>query len=197
MISYKEEIYTTIPTTHLIVFGIYSIFQRDRKCTFEKLIEECFKLFPKAFSFSRHPKWPDSLRFDRTLRKLREKGLVVGSANTLFSLTKFGERVAKDTAQNLKTGISKRTTVERPKRDAEINWLLGLKKNEVFQRFLKKEKKFSITDMEIRNLLHCTLETPPRIVKQNLSYSINLSKEFKEEDLYKFLKVCRDKLKIK
>ncbi len=127
--SYKKEIYTIIPTTHLIVFGVYMILQKGEKCTFEKLIEECFKSFPKAFSFNRHPEWPDSLRFDRTLRKLREKGLIVGSANMLFFLTKFGERVAKDTAQNLKTGLSKRTIIEKPKRDAEINWVRGLKKN--------------------------------------------------------------------
>ncbi len=51
--------------------------------------------------------------------------------------------------------------------------------------------------MELKNLLHCTLETPLRIVKQNFSYSVNLAKEFKEKDLYRFLKVCQDKLKIK
>jgi len=33
-----------------------------------------------------------------------------------------------------------------------------------------------------------------RIVKQNLSYSINLAEEFKERDLLKFLKLCRKKL---
>jgi len=51
--------------------------------------------------------------------------------------------------------------------------------------------------MELRNLLHCTLETPLRIVKQNLSYIINLAKEFKEEELLQFLKICQLQLKKK
>jgi len=188
---YSEEIYQKIPTSHLIVFGIYSIFQKKGKCTFEKLIEQCFRSFPKAFSFSRHPKWPDSLKFDRTLRKLREQGLVVGNPNTLFSLTRFGEGVAKNTAQNLKTGLFKKVIIEKPKRDAEINWIHNLKKSGAFQRFLKKKRGFTITNMELRNLLHCTLETPLRVVKQNLIYSLNLAKEFKEKTLIQFLKLCQ------
>jgi hypothetical protein len=196
LIPYSEEIYTKIPTAHLIVFGIYSIIQRGENCTFEKLIEECFSLFPKVFSFSRHPGWPDSLKFDRTLRTLREKGLVVGNPNTFYSFTKFGEKIAKKTAQDLKTGLSKKTITEKPKRDAEINWVRNLQKSEVFQRFLKREKGFIVNNMELRSLLHCTLETPLRIVKQNLSYSINLAEEFKEKELFEFLKFCQKKLKI-
>lgn len=193
-ISYEDEIYRSIPTMDLLVFGIGSIINGGGKSTFEKIIEECFNLFPKSFGFSRHPEWPDSLKFDRTLRTLREKGLVVGSPNTFYSFTKFGEKIAKKTAQNLKTGLSKRTITEKPKRDAEINWVRNLQKSEVFQRFLKGEKSFIINDMELRSLLHCTLETPLRIVKQNLSYSINLAEEFKERDLLKFLKLCQKKL---
>ena len=197
LIPYSEEIYTKIPAAHLIVFGIYSILQRGENCTFEKLIEECFDLFPKVFSFIRHPEWPDSLKFDRTLRTLREKGLVVGSPNTFYSFTKFGEKIAKKTAQDLKTGLFKKAITERPKRDAEINWVRNLQKSEAFQRFLKGKKSFSINNMELRSLLHCTLETPPRIVKQNLSYSINLAKEFQKKELFEFLKFCQKKLKIK
>jgi len=194
-ISYQEETYKNIPINHLMLFGIYSILQRKEKCTFEKLVEECFSLFPKLFSLSRYPEWPDSLKFDRSLRTLREKGLIVGNPNTLFFLTKFGKEIAKNTAGNLKAGISQKTIVEKPKRDAEINWIHNLKKSEALQRFLKEKKSFSITHMELRDLLRCTLETPLRIVKQNLSYSINLAKEFKEKALLEFLELCQKKLK--
>jgi len=197
LIPYSEGTYTKISATHLIIFGIYSILLRGENCTFEKVIEECFYLFPKVFSFSRHPEWPDALKFDRTLRILREKGLVVGSPNTFLSLTKFGEKIAKKTSQNLKIGIFKRTIAEKPRRDAEINWIRNLQKSDVFQRFLKGKNIFTISNMELRSLLHCTLETPLRIVKQNLSYSINLAEEFKEKDLLEFLKLCQTKLNKK
>ena len=195
MPTYNEEIYKKIPAAHLIVFGIYSILRRKEKCTFEKIIEECFYLFPRIFSFSRHAEWPDSLKFDRSLRTLREKGLIVGNPKTLFTLTKFGGDIAKNTATVLKRGLpEEEVSIEKPGRDAEINWIRNLKSNEAFHRFLKERRHFSITNMELRNLLRCTLETPLRIVKQNLAYSINLSGEFKEKELLKFLKFCQRKL---
>jgi hypothetical protein len=190
-LRYKEEMYTRIPATNLIVFGLYSLQQKKENCTFEKLIEECFSLFPKVFSFSRHPEWPDSLKFDRTLRKLRENGLIVGHPHTFYSLTKFGERIAKETENFLKGSFSKKIIFEKPKRDAEINWINSIKRSETFQRFLKEKKDFTITNMELRNLLHCTLETPLRIVQQNLIYTLNLAKEFGEKNLIDFLKLCQ------
>lgn len=193
-ISYREELYENLSLNHLIIFGIYSVVSKKEKCTFEKLIEECFTLFPKAFSLNRHSEWPDSLKFARPLRKLREKGLIVGSSKTFFSLTKFGESIAKDTTKILKIGLPKKISIGKAGRDAEINWIRTIKKSETFQRFLKEKKHFSITDMELRNLLYCTLETPLRIVKQNLAYSINLAKEFQEKTLLEFLKLCQRKL---
>ena len=194
--SSDEGKYTNIPKNHLIIFGIYSVVTKKEECTFERLIKECFTLFPKVFGMSRYPQWPDTLKFDRDLRKLREQGLITGYLRISFSLTKFGERLAKETEEFLKKGIKKRTTYTT-KRGADINWINYLKKSQSFQGFLKNGKKFSITEMEFRNLLRCTLETPPRIIKQNLLYSKNLAKEFKEKDLTKFLEVCSQKLNIK
>lgn len=145
---------------------------------------------------SRYPQWPDTLKFDRDLRKLREQGLITGYPRISFSLTKFGEKLAKETEEFLKKGIKKRTTYTS-KRGADINWVNYLKKSQSFQRFLKNEKKFSITEMEFRNLLRCTLESPIRIIKQNLLYSKNLAKEFKEKKLVEFFEICPKKLGIK
>lgn len=194
---YSEETYKGVQINYLIVFGMYSVLTRNEKCTFEKLVAKCFNLFPKAFSFARYPQWPDSLKFDRPLRILREKGLVIGNPRGFFSLTKFGEKIAKDTAKILRVGISKKMPSYRIGRDAEMNLITSLKSNEVFQRFLKNQDKSLITEMEIRNLLHCTLETPSRIVKQNLIYAKNLAKEFNERLLFKFLDLCHQKLSKK
>lgn len=191
---YSEETYKGIQVNYLIVFGIYSVLAKGEKCTFEKLVAECFNLFPKIFSFARYPQWPDSIKFDRPLRTLREKGLVIGNPRSLFSLTKFGEKMAKDTAKILKIGVQKKVPSHRIKRDAEINFIASLKTSEVFQRFLKNKDGSLITEMEIRNLLHCTLETPLRIVKQNLIYAKNLAKELDEKKLFEFLDLCHQKL---
>lgn len=191
---YNEEPYKGIQINYLVVFGISSILAKGEKCTFEKLVAECFNLFPKVFSLVRYPQWPDSLKFDRPLRTLREKGLIVGNPKGLFFLTKFGEKIAKDTAKILRAGVFKKSPSYRTKRDAEINLITSLKNSGVFQKFLKNKEGFLITAMEIRNLLHCTLETPLRIVKQNLIYAKNLAKELNEKLLFEFLDLCNQKL---
>jgi len=194
--KFDGKLYKNIQKSRLILFGLYSVATKKEECTSERLVKECFNLFPKVFGMSRYPQWPDTLKFDRDLRTLRQQGLITGNPKISFSLTKFGEKLAKETEEFLKRGTKRK---ERYKigRGTDINWINYLKKSQSFQRFLKNKKKFSITEMEFRNLLRCTLESPIRIIKQNLLYSKNLAKEFKEKDLTKFLDVCSQKLNIK
>ena len=194
--KFDEKVYKNIQKSHLILFGLYSVVTKKEECTSERLVKECFTLFPKVFGMSRYPQWPDTFNFARDLRKLREQGLITGNPKISFSLTKFGEKLAKETEEFFKTGVRRKIRYET-RRGADINWINYLKKSEPFQGFLKNKKKFSITEMEFRNLLRCTLESPIRIIKQNLLYSKNLAKEFKEKDLTKFLDVCSQKLNIK
>jgi len=194
--KFNEEVYKNIQKSHLILFGLYSAVTKKEECTSERLVKECFVLFPKVFGMSRYPQWPDTLKFDRDLRKLREQGLITGNPKISFSLTKFGEKLARDTEEFFKKGV-KRKARYKIGRGTDINWINYLKKSESFQQFLKNRKRFSINEMEFRNLLRCTLESPSRIIKQNLLYSKNLAKEFKEKNLVEFLDVCAQKLNIK
>lgn len=188
---YDKKLYKDVPINSMILFAIHSVITKNEECTFERLVKECFTFFPKVFCMSRYSQWPDTLKFDRQLRTLREKGLIVGNSKTFFSLTKFGRRIAEQTAQFLKIGIGRKKMTYKTTRGADINWIYFLKRSEAFQKFLKNKKKFSITEMELRNILRCTLETPLRVVKQNLIYSKKLAKEFKEQTLFKFLESCQ------
>ncbi len=124
--------------------------------------------------------------FDKVLLVANDKDVKIGNPFV---------KGAKVEAKVLKQGLPlRKVIIEKSGRDAEINWLRNLKNNEIFYRFLKEKKHFLITNMELRNLLRCTLETPLRIVKQNLVYSINLAEEFKEKELLKFLKFCQQYL---
>ena len=100
--SFEEELYQKSSLNDLIIFGIYSASGKEGKCSFEKLVKECFSLFPKSFSFSQFPKWPDSRKLDRPLRLLRKKKLITGSPKTFFSLTKFGKKTAEEIAKTFR-----------------------------------------------------------------------------------------------
>lgn len=198
--KYKEEIYTQIKTQDLIIFGIYSITKKGETCTFERLVAECFLNFPKVFGFMRYPNWPDSLKFDRVLRTLREKGLVVGGAGGKYSpgeisLTKFGEKIAKETEAIL---INQKIILTPKKlkpsgRSIDDKLIQYLKDSPQVKKFLSNPNQFSISEPEFRNILRCTLETPERVLKQNLEYFKNLTKSYNEKQLLDFLLFCEDK----
>jgi len=97
--SIDGELYSRVSTNGLILFSIYSVMAKKEKCTLERLVKECFILFPKSFSFSRISKWPDSRKLDRPLRTLRKRKLITGGPKSFFSLTKFGKKTAEETAK--------------------------------------------------------------------------------------------------
>lgn len=100
--SFDEELYKKIKITNLILFGINSVIEKNEKCTFERLIKECFTLFPKAFSFTKCPEFPDSLKLDRPLRTLRKRKLITGNTKTSFYLTKLGKKITEETAKTFR-----------------------------------------------------------------------------------------------
>lgn len=198
--KYKEEVYTAIKTQDLILFGIYSVTKNGETCTFERLVAECFLNFPKAFGFIRYPNWPDSMKFDRALRTLREKGLIVGGVGGKYSpgqisLTEFGEKKAKQLEailvnQKVTRPVRKETLAGRSIDDKLLKYL---KESPLFKKFLETRDNFTISEPEFRNLLRCTLETPERVLKQNLEYFKNLGKTYGEKQLLDFLSFCEKK----
>ncbi len=99
--TFDEEIYKRLGINNLILFGIYSVTSKQKKCTFEKLMKECFTLFPKAFNFLKLSQWPDARKLDRPLRFLRKRKLIKGNPKTVFSLTELGEKTVKDVVRFL------------------------------------------------------------------------------------------------
>lgn len=93
------ELYKKIGIGELIIFSVNSAAEKKEKCTFERLLEECFNLFPKAVCFSKNQKWPDSRKLDRPLRDLRKKNFIKGDPKNSFVLTKEGKKITEETAK--------------------------------------------------------------------------------------------------
>ncbi len=90
------------PINDLIIFAIFNVENRGKKCTFGTLVKECFILFPASFKLSGYSKWPDARKLDRPLRSLRDKRLIRGDPKTCFSLTAQGKKVAQDILKSLR-----------------------------------------------------------------------------------------------
>jgi len=88
----------------LILFCIHSIISNNEQCSFERLVKECFTLFPDTLKFPRYPIWPDSRKLDRPLRALRNEKLIIGDPKTYFVLTDAGEAKAAVVSKALRQG---------------------------------------------------------------------------------------------
>jgi len=194
--SYNTD-YKILSMSDLILFCIDKITSSGEICTFERLVAECYTRFPKVFSFKRYPQWPDSLKFDRPLRTLREKGLIVGSIKDHFLLTDFGRLKLAEVINNLQSesGLLKREPPKKKSqsRSTDDRLIEYLKSDPYFQHYIKNPKELSMSEAEFRNILRCTLETPLRVVKQNLEYYKKVAKSYNEDELYNFLVKCGEK----
>lgn len=102
--AFVSELYKKISVYDLILFGVYSVNYKKEKCSYERLVKECFILFPKSFSFFEMPGWPDSRKLDRSLRTLRKKKMLTGDPRNVFALTKIGRKSAEDVGKIFRQG---------------------------------------------------------------------------------------------
>lgn len=86
----SAELYQKAPINDLILFCL------SENCSFETLVQRCFRFFPKVFCFSTISKWPDSRKLDRPLRSLRKEKLIKGNPQDGFSLTSKGKKRVKE-----------------------------------------------------------------------------------------------------
>jgi len=102
--AFVSELYKKVSIYDLILFGVYSVNSKKEKCSYERLVKECFDFFPKSFSFSEMPNWPDARKLDRSLRALRKKKMLIGDPKNVFVLTKLGRSLAEDTGKIFRQG---------------------------------------------------------------------------------------------
>jgi len=104
MVAIKKDRASNFSVNDLILFCIHSVIESSEQCSFERLVKECFTLFPETLKFPRYPIWPDSRKLDRPLRALRKEKLVIGDPKTYFMLTKSGEARAATLSKALRQG---------------------------------------------------------------------------------------------
>lgn len=189
------DYYRNLSLDDLITLAIDNVTKKGEDCTFERLVYECFTLFPKSFSFFRYSQWPDSNKLDRPLRKLRERGLIIGNPKIGFSLTEFGQKTADEVRRGLGRHRAIHKSATRSSKGKETNLIAYLKASDPYKRFKQDKDSFALSEAELINLLRGTLETPPRVLKQNLSYYMQMAIACGETELQEFLSECEKSIK--
>ncbi|MCL6481569.1 MAG: hypothetical protein K6U02_07570 [Firmicutes bacterium] len=112
----------------LVLFAAKRVLDSGEECTVERLVYECFTLFPKSFSLPKYPQWPDSARLNKSWWRCRtDKGWLAGSVKQGLRLTPAGEEAVAAVARKLGRGKpSKAKTKPRERYEAVI---LNIRKN--------------------------------------------------------------------
>jgi len=187
--EFDENIYTSISLAKLTLFAINEIANSGGECAYERVVKECFTLFPKRFSFRRYSEWPDGSRIKIEILRCRDKGWVTGNEKNGFQITSLGRRVAQEVLEELQEGMVKKSGTGQT-RDRGDNIIKYLRESEPFKRFRQNKENFTLSEGEFRRLLVATFETPPRVLKQNLNYCLDICKQYRENELFEFLKEC-------
>ena len=191
--NFSELKYKNLANDQLIAYAILSIKRQRDECTFERLVRECFVLFPKSFGFYRYPEWPDSIKLDRPLRDLRHKRLVSGSNQTKFNLTGLGERYALEIEKSLTGGTSfKKATLILGRREKRLLDAIG--NSDEFQTYLRVGEKLHINILTLKKLFFGTMETPKAVVVKNIEHLLTIAKEGNRLELLDFLNFCKQKI---
>ena len=185
-----------IGVDQLVVYASKKILDNGEECTFERLVYECFKLFPQKFAFMRYPDWPDSTRINKAwLRCRTDKGWLSGTVKEGFRITSSGEIIAKTTEKQL-TGILgiRKTQIPKKSRERYEAILHHIKKSPEFIKYNESEN-CDISLSELKSFLGGTLETPKRILIQNLNNYFQAATIYNDKSVFSFLKLCKNKIK--
>ena len=191
--KFSPDIYLRLTLEKLILFSVISILRKKEECTFERLVKECYTLFPESFKFYRYPQWPDSLKLDRPLRDLRKHRYIVGNPKTRYTLTKLGEKYAVIVEKELGNEqlLLHKPTATVGRKEKKL--LDNLKASQEFKMYLLRGVELNLEKPQIIRLSFSTMDTPPKSVVKNLESLKDLSRAAKEKELEGFLNFCIEK----
>jgi hypothetical protein len=192
------EVYESLGVDSLLMHCVKKVLDNGEECTLERLIFECFTLFPKKFCLSRYPQWPDSTRIYRSWRRCRlDNGWLSGSAQQGFRLTRKGEQIAQSVAVKLNEPVlvSKQTKEMSRTRGKEEAVVRYLRKSDAFRRWYKARDHFVITESELRSVLNTTLESPLQVLRENLDYYREMAGLMRDSVVLAFLGTCEEQHK--
>ncbi len=170
----------------IILVCIDSVIQKSSKCSFGSLVKECFIRYPNNFSLNEAPEYPDSLKLDRPLREMREKGIIVGSPTTFYLITNLG----RSRLSNLKSlGGLQISDVKKPiTHSPALQMLEKIKSSADYSDFQKNKDFFEPNDMTLRSILGFTLETSVKKINSELEFLIDQSQKLDKPEVLNYLK---------
>jgi len=191
--------YKGIDLDRLTVYAVRHLIQNKIEPLFENIVVALYKMFPKCFSLVGFDDYPDSNRVNRQLLHCRPKyrNYLVGGMRRGWMLTEKGLAAAEETAELLNRAMSssgdrkgRRQSRERTKSIHFVNEIL---RSEAYKKFQKEEIE-QISDLELCDVLHSNLDTPPPILVKSIQRLVSYAEIAGNLEIVRFLAFARQRL---
>lgn len=189
---FEESKYSDIGMNELIVYTTFKLSKEKGTITREELVLGAFKLFPKKFSLKGHDNWPDSAVIDKRWLDCRHKEYLSGTNTEGLSILPKGIELVQLTEKKLKISSNQnKYRKDNRTRSGKISTIM--QNSDGYKKFLKNNNIDEINEFDLREILHCTMDSTQEILNQ--SY-IELSQHLKasnENEMLVFLENIKKK----
>ena len=189
---FEESKYSDIGMNELIVYTTFKLSKEKGTITREELVLGAFKLFPKKFRLKGHDNWPDSAVIDKRWLDCRHKEYLSGTNTEGLSILPKGIELVQLTEKKLKISSNQnKYRKDNRTRSGKISTIM--QNSDGYKKFLKNNNIDEINEFDLREILHCTMDSTQEILNQ--SY-IELSQHLKasnENEMLVFLENIKKK----
>ena len=184
--------YERISYDDLVTYVVYRLTAGNgpsAQTTFEDIVAEAFKLFPKRFSLRGYPQWPDSAVVNKSwLRSRTDKKYIVGSVKDGFKLTQRGFEVAERVERQLgQTPIEGSLGVRSELRTRSGRLLRSVERTPQFQEFKDTGNLESMNEYDLADVLLAMPDAPSNRLLTNLEQFKDAARLYERQDVEDFL----------
>lgn len=190
-----EETYHNLDIDRLIVYAMVYLEKKDIQLTLENIVVGAYKLFPYKFSLFGFPEYPDCARVEKSLWRSRgkERQWLGGKTRQGYSLTRrsymIAEEVSKDLSNEKEIQIIVKESTHLRRWEKIVK---ELEKSSAYEKF-KNKRGDSITESEFCYVLQATLDSPKKILNENLVTLKMIAQDLNYQEVGDFLDILEIK----
>ena len=198
-VKWDEKAYLSFSQDELLVVALALLQTEERKVSFEELVAQCFRLFPKKFELQGYPQWPNAGIVNKSwLRCRSDKKFVRGNVAEGFALTPKGVEAAKKIFFRLSkfTGQTINQDFQGRKADKQTDSgrvVMHVEKSSAYQKYRDTKSLSGISEHEACDVLYALVESDAETLKKNYEAVMQHVESYGREDLISFLKNLRNK----
>jgi len=180
--------YETIDLDRLVMYTVIQLEKLEVELSLENIIVGAFILFPKKFSMSGFPEYPDSTRVEKALWRCKGKKRLWIGGKTPHGY--FVTDVTRNISSQIEIQLLSSVNIEHRAKATRLRRKENIIRATINSPAYKKYKDglgSSISEQEFCHLLQATLDSSKETIKENLKSLKLISEDHDQKELLGFL----------